>query len=759
MSRRLILLSLSLLVALGAGIVSLRDVDAQLAVIDACDAVAAGDYATALSRTEGLVGGDAIGRSAAECRCHAQLATGAGEACVDTLTELLERGAPDDWAPAPQLSIHLVQTLRDRGRAAAAAQVAARAARAYPRDPDLFYLELATRSSIGEEREALRDLTPRIAASGPEAARMRVTLANRHLMRGDAPAALDVLGPAPPPESGEATGLWFETRGMAHAADADLAGVNATYARWRAAGGQRRELDARYALTLSIGKIDGREPTLTLLERAVAAGPYDDAKLEELLIVRLVLALALNGHSEAAIAAYDRGRQRFALEGLTRDELARSARQRDAAEAGGAATPGVLAFTSASAPPDASLWVSPPQDAALDAPFALAPRAASGAWSVTRTPGDAPARWVLRSAEGTILGSGTLAPQAGRTRAVEIAARTGRAPDSARLVRAPADGRRRVAAVLLDCGDWRITQYLRARGELPVLDRLLLGGHRAVLDSDPPLTAAALEALVWPARSTSPSFLGWVHRLGLELAGLSSIGDNPFEPLSWVLPEVPDLFEVVGSGDLQAANLLFAHGGIAAGRHGEITGPHGHTRQAALGAAARDLDADERARFPQLAAVRKESDAIHLRTIAAEFDSAEDLVRAGEIDLLMLRVEALDILTHGHFARSVRDGQDDGEGLLFEVYRYIDSRLGELHDALDEDDVLVVFSDHGIRTSMEHAREAMFVADGAGIAPGRSPGTPALRGVAHALSNLLGIAHEWPDTGVMPGSRTVATHR
>ena len=292
-----------------------------------------------------------------------------------------------------------------------------------------------------------------------------------------------------------------------------------------------------------------------------------------------------------------------------------------------------------------------------------------------------------------------------------------------------------------------------------MLHSLLDSGHRAVLDSDPPLTAAALEALVWPARSTRPSFVGWVHRMGLELAGLSSIGDNPFGALAWVLPEVPGLFDVVGAGDLRAANLLFAHGGIAAGRHGEISGPHGRTHQASLGAAARDLDAEERARFPELAAVRKERDAVHLRTIAAEFDSAEDLWHAGEIDLLMLRIESLDILTHAHFAASVRDGQDDGEGLLFAVYRYIDARLGALNGVLDEDDVLVVMSDHGIRTSMEHSREAMFVATGAGIEPGRASGTPALRGVAHALSGMLGITHDWPDTGVMPSIDRVAQLR
>ncbi len=148
--------------------------------------------------------------------------------------------------------------------------------------------------------------------------------------------------------------------------------------------------------------------------------------------------------------------------------------------------------------------------------------------------------------------------------------------------------------------------------------------------------------------------------------------------------------------------------------------------------------------------MREERDAIHLRTIAAEFDAAEQIVRAGNVDLLALRIEPLDILTHAHFAAAVRDGQDDGRGLLFSVYRYIDARLGAVHDLLDGDDVLIVMSDHGIRTAMEHARQAIFVAAGPGVPHGRAPGTPELRGVARTLADLLGVATDWPDTGVSP---------
>jgi hypothetical protein len=50
----------------------------------------------------------------------------------------------------------------------------------------------------------------------------------------------------------------------------------------------------------------------------------------------------------------------------------------------------------------------------------------------------------------------------------------------------------------------------------------------------------------------------------------------------------------------------------------------------------------------------------------------------------------------------------------------------------------------------------MFIATGPGIPPGRTPGRPALRGVSAVLGDLLGVATDWPDTGVAPWSRALA---
>jgi predicted AlkP superfamily phosphohydrolase/phosphomutase len=150
----------------------------------------------------------------------------------------------------------------------------------------------------------------------------------------------------------------------------------------------------------------------------------------------------------------------------------------------------------------------------------------------------------------------------------------------------------------------------------------------------------------------------------------------------------------------------------------------------------------------------------YVQTIAAELDGTQQVLRENEIDLVAVRIEPLDILTHAHFAEAVSDGQDDGQGLLFEVYRYLDARIGALHPYLDGDDVLIVMSDHGIRTAMEHDRPAMFVATGAGVPVGRAGGNPSLRGVSRVLADLLGVATDWPDTGVASwASERAVAHR
>jgi hypothetical protein len=751
---RLPILLAALTVTVGLGIISVRHADQNAAILDACGAAESGDWNTALQRTKELMLGGSLNRDAAECRCIALVATDHGDECEALMDRLLSDPTADGWSPNPSLAVHLIQTRRSAGRIAEAADLARRAARQFPTNSDLFFLELTTRSSIEDEALVLRELEARIDPKAAEATRMQTSLATRHLIRGDARRALDVLGQGPPMGSQDAIERWYDTRGMAFANTSDLSAVKQSYAEWARAGGNPRELQARYALTLSIAGLgDPDASTVSLLGEALAkTDGFIDEPILEALAIRLILTLVGMDGQEGALAVYDHYQERFAFAGLTREELERSAIHHTLENENAGRPNGTIRFSLPSRNPQYSLLISPPPGEPVDTGFYPVDLNGSFSVDVNRPLDVAPVRWVYRDGDGSALASGTVNPEPGAVVSVSVSPGAPLPAPRPILTREPADGNRRVLLIMLDCGDWRLTQYLRARGELPVLDSLLSVGYHGVLDSDPPLTAAALEAIVWPERRGGASFVGLVHQIGVEVAGLASVGENPFGALSWILPEDEDLFSMLGSKEHSAANLLFSHGGINAGRHSEITGPNGLRRRLSIATSSRDLDAEERERWPGLV-TDSERDAVHLRTIAAEFDTAAEIARAGEVDFLALRIESLDILTHSHFAQTVRTGQDNGNRFLYELYRYIDTRLGKVHNLLDEDDIFIVMSDHGIRTAMEHSRHAMFVATGRGVPLGRADGRPALRGVSAAIADMMGVDASWPRTGVAPWAK------
>jgi Type I phosphodiesterase / nucleotide pyrophosphatase len=746
--------------AVGVGIVSFERSRDQLVVLDACDRLAAQDYDGVLARTEKLVGASQVGRTAAECRCGALAATGHSDTCFGMLEDILAQPEARDWVPEPTLAIPLIERRRQSGQLAEAAALARRLGRAHPLDPRVFQIELATRAGIEDEARVLAELEARMqAASGDAALRMRVSLAQRRLQRGEAARALDVLGR--PPDAGDehARSLWFDTRGMAFAMAGDSTGARRAYEAWQAAGGRPAEVRARYALALSIaGLPDPEHSHVELLGKALQdSEALGDPSLREMLAIRLILTLVANDRHAEALEVYDRYRAELPLTGLQRHELVRSARAQQLAKLPPSARGGRLRFRAPGAPAGSALWLSPDLDAAADTPYEHFKLSRAKPVVVSRSAGEAPQRYVVRSPDGAVWASGAVSPLPGEVRevAIEPGPQAHAVPVPA-LSRRAGDGRRQVMLLLLDCGDWRIVQYLRARGELPVLDALLEQGWRAVLDSDPPLTAAALESLVWPRRHGDASLAGLLHQLGTEVAGLASVGRNPVDWLAWVLPEGEDLFGMIGAGDRRAANLLLAHGGIRAGRHGEVSGPHGARRELALGSSERELDAQERTRWPELAELDDERATLYVHTIAAELDTATELAAQKTLDFVALRVEPLDILTHAHFAEISDDGPDNGAGLLYSVYRYIDARIAAVNNALDADDVLIVMSDHGIRTAMEHSHNAFFVAVGSGIGPGRAPGRPALRGVSRAVADWLGVHTDWPETGLATGLTALA---
>ncbi len=722
-----------------------------------CDAVGAAEYDRAIEWSESLVSADSDGRIAAECRCWALLNRDRRDDCANLIDDLLLADPAAGWVPHPVLSTLVARTRAQQGRAAEAANLARAAAAAYPGDLRLLELEISARSAVEGQQSAHAAMEARIS-SAPESLPLRIALAASHLGHFDGAAALRVLGQTPPPAGHPLAFIWFENRARAIASLADIAALEQHFELWSETGADPVDLAARYALRVSVSHLsDPDKSEIELLEEAlVDQAKLSDARLRWALYRRLIGTLIAASRVDDALALYDAAIEFVSFPNLAREEIARAASIAPRAGAELAPQRGALVFR---LPLDAgedagegavrgTLLVSPDSSAPADRDYEAFPLAPGQSVEVARGRSHTPTRWVFRDDRGRTRGSGNVWPMMGSRVAVVIAARAP-APSTAAQIADPsraADGRRRLFTLILDCADWRLIQYLRARNELPLLDRLLTRGYRAVLESSPAFTAAAMEALVWPMRGRSVSFLGMLQRMGLEIGGLASVGKNPLGFLSAVLPESASLFETIGSGQYVAANMLFTHGGIAAGHHAEMLGPMGEQRELALFQSFRALREDEISRFPGIDMEPRQRRRIE--TIAAEFDSAEMIIREAEVDLLVLRIEPLDLLTHAFFRDLLSGEQDDGKSPLLAAYRYIDDRLAQIYAMIDRDDVLLVMSDHGIRTAMEHETDALFVLAGEGIPTGRAPGKPHLRGVPRILAGLLGIETPWPDSGV-----------
>ena len=717
-----------------------------------CSALQEERFDDAISLSSAGAGPVGVARDVASCRCIALLSKGDRAGCTDLLDPLLADQRAEDWVPHIVLSKLMVRTWHAAGEIERAAAFAARVAPTHREDLDLLQLELMLRSQIEDEESTLVEIESRLK-DDPSWLSQRLVLALAWDRRSRPEAAIRVLGEEAPPVGHPLALPWFESRIQAQAKAADLIGVQETFAAWRATGWDPIDLDARYALRVSVDHLrDPNHHTVDLLQNAIATQTsLRDQNIIWGLHHRLVVENLAAGRPEAALVAYDAAVQVVTLDGITREEIVRAVRLAD-----GSYDPSATATLRLIAPEEAEggYWsLSPPSSSAPDQGYVKHLVSQNRITVVATQLGLHPQRWILRDKHDRLMGSGSFWPEPGAT--LEIVAMnraTSSAPEAIPTIatpRRPADGTRRVFAILADCGDWRLSEYLRNRGDLPFQDQLMREGYRAVLESRPAFTAAAMRALVWPTEGhTSASSLDWLHQMGLELAGLESVGANPLELLSWFLPERPNLFETIGAGSVTTANMLLAHGAIDAGRHAEIVGPHGARRDLPSQQAYRALSESERNRYPDLLGdpdTRK-----FAQTIAAEMDAAEAIARAGEVDFLFLRLEALDLITHGHYSEIDGRGQDDGQGPLLSAYRYIDERLVALDALLDEDDWLVYLSDHGIRSAMQHEEDALFFIKGEGVPQGRASGQPALRGVPRTLAAMLDVSTPWPDTGTAP---------
>ena len=391
---------------------------------------------------------------------------------------------------------------------------------------------------------------------------------------------------------------------------------------------------------------------------------------------------------------------------------------------------------------------------------------ANGKLEALRAEGVAPQRWVLRDARGRAARLGN-ASRRWRARASRSRSRRARrARPAAPLARTRAAGRRppprRARAARLRRLAHRAVPA-RARRAAGASTRCCATGHRAVLDSDPPLTAAALESIVWPERESGVSL-----RRARSPARRRARGARVDRPQSVRGARVGAARERGSLRDARRGRAQRREPAARARRHPR--GPPRRGRRARTARSAQRRGRTRRARSRrarsarasrELATLASERDAHLVHAIAAELDAAAAIAREREVDFFALRVEPLDILTHAHFAEAVRDGQDDGAGLLF-------SRLPLPRRAPRRGRRRARRrrrADRDVRPRHPHRDGALARRDlrrGGRRRAGRAarPGARRCAASRARRADLLGVATRWPDTGVAPfasGERALAS--
>lgn len=750
-----VVLLVALFVALAALVIDgVVDVQRELAITEACDAVREFRFEETLKNTAELVGSDEAGLSLVQCRCLAQLETGDAPGCFRALDDAMRAtngGFVPDGLVAQAYGSHLL----DRGDDERAREVVLAALAQDTANIDLLLLAARARLRLEEETlvvdDIVRGLDPRVDAS----LAARLAIANLLHEQELDPLSLAVLGDTAPTTPVEGVRSWFIQRGGALASTGDVARTAEHFERFRAIDADHRLVDAYHGAVITRFNLSDPERPLvpflsSILEDSASLLEVLDPNTHQFLYLRLCRQIATQGETERAIRCAAEARKFFPEIPLVDDELARARMDGDDRPS----SIGTVVITHLD--DGETLLVSSDVTLGADAPLVVE-NVRDGKARIRRSTSKRAVHYVVRAKNGVVRTAGSAWPEPTGEVVVDLSLdketmghtveKLGSLPVVPLPKRAPPDGRRRVVAVLLDGGDWRLVRLGIAMAALPTFDALISAGHLAVVDSNPPFTGAAIRSIVRPSPRGSLGFMRRVVEVGQQIASLRSDRDDPIGLLSLLAPDTTDLFGVLGSGDRRALNLMLSSGNVEAGETRMITGPAGKESMVAS-KVRRPLRPDELARYPALEPDASTPWALEL---PATFDAIDEALRDTSIDFVLAHVDATDRAAHFYLSSLERRGVEIIGHPLMELYRYVDERLRAVATAIDDDDVLIVFSDHGMQGGIAHDRASLFFAYGGPVALGRTPGTPALRGLPRLFADLLGVSTTWEDTGIGEG--------
>jgi hypothetical protein len=260
-------------------------------------------------------------------------------------------------------------------------------------------------------------------------------------------------------------------------------------------------------------------------------------------------------------------------------------------------------------------------------------------------------------------------------------------PGSAALRRVGADGSRRVLAVWPDCGAWPLLHVFAQAGRLPNIERLMRSSASwELISTHPPYTSTAYLAMTTMIQEQEDDEFGVVPALAMQLNGLPVLDQllpDRFVPKGRVQRT---FFDALTDAGVSWSNMVFNDKYLFAEEDGKSHSEDSGVHAASLSFSYGREGHDDRVEW-------------YLENTAEKAELALAEWRGEAPSFLLVRFPAIDIASHRFYAEYE---DDPGRGALRQVYEHLDQVLGELYAELDQDDVLMFISDHGMQSTLTH---------------------------------------------------------
>lgn len=314
-----------------------------------------------------------------------------------------------------------------------------------------------------------------------------------------------------------------------------------------------------------------------------------------------------------------------------------------------------------------------------------------------------------------------------------------------------ADGRGRVLTIWPDAGSWFLANAYMRRGLMPNLSQVVQAGTRTdMISTHPPFTSTAYMRMVEVNAGQEVEESRFLETIAVQLKGI------PF--LDWMVPDHwvsaesgrRSIFNVMADHGHKAINLVFNDKYVAAPEDFAANDGSAVDLSAAMESLNEELDNEdfeeiltktlmlETDREPQRASMVLDDSVLSMGLKNTHKKTRLGLHVWNEIDpdFMLLRFPAVDIMSHKYFA-TVRDEPEDNP--MVEVYRHFDAMLGQFIKELDQDDTLIIVSDHGIQDSLLHHIQCMLVLDGPGLPRDSSVSTLPIGHLPSVILSRFGI--------------------